>query len=140
MQPWRSWIYRSLEHEQFLFFTGMDWPPVPSRGDIEYTADLIGALRRAYCDRFNDASFFVMIHPRGGDAVINERLVSALERRGIMTLDYHRLLDYPDARLTFSDHHPTPFCNAIVAKKLVEDLDLARNKSHRLAAPLPGVN
>lgn len=121
-QPIRTWVYRALEHDQFLARTGYDWPITPWQSDIDFTADLIAAAAKLYQEKLGGTRFLVMLHPFAGGTQLTPRLITALVNRSIPILDYSHILDQSDTSFTFSDHHPTPRCNAIIAQQLATDL------------------
>ena len=122
-QPWRTFLYRIMGKEQYVAWSGIDWPLCPSQSDIEYTANLLSAARDLYCAEFDSREFYVLVHPLTDQQQVTAAVCKALREKGVPVLDHSGLFDITRKELTFSDMHPTPLCNQLLANKIANDLN-----------------
>lgn len=120
VQPWRTLIYRCLEKEQFILWSGIDWPIFPSEGDVNYTAKLLSATRNAYCDQLGGDDFYVLLHPQAGNTFISSMMKEKLSMNGVPWVDFRPLGENLPQSYIFSDFHPTPQFNSMIADAFVQ--------------------
>lgn len=131
LRPWRTMLQEGFvavrRHSWLLTALKAEIPLRHRVEDYELTAAVLAAARDAYRRDF-DGEFFVAFHPTWDVAVpegaeARDRLLQALERRGVPVLDHTRAGTSPDDVIDPDcDWHPSGGLNRAFAAQLASDL------------------
>lgn len=123
-------IYKLLAKSNFVNYFKIDFPLVITDEHIKLTADIIKDARNNFKTKFKSDNFYVVIYPRSKQC--GKKIIPYLEEAGIRYLDFSDLLDKPlmeeklsrDLFYIKGDEHPTARLHEMVAKKLVQELNI----------------
>lgn len=123
-RPWRTRWQRWLAREQLMKHFGVDVPITLRQQDLEYTAALINACRRAFKERTGSNSFLVAVYPERGERGFSASdLADFLEKKSIPHLNYSTLYDINNPNYVIKqDTHPTALAHATIAEAVVREL------------------
>jgi hypothetical protein len=121
-RPLRTPLYRLLGRSRLLGLAGIDLRPGSSEDGYRLVAAILATARDRFEEQFPDQTFAVMIFP---DNSRGPELVPHLERLGVKTLDWSADGALPDElTLGKGDWHPNAAANAMLAERLIRELDL----------------
>lgn len=145
-RPLTALAYSILGQSEILRWLRFEIPRRIEPRHVEHTAAILARAAELFHEQFGSRRFYVVISP---GSVHGLELSAALERRGVASLDYSRLLDYSDARFFIADDwHPTALTHRALAAQIARDLGPGarkpledeghrhRSTQHRVPAPL----
>jgi hypothetical protein len=119
-RPLRALAYSVLGQSQIMRWLGLEIPRRIEPRHIEHTAAILTRAAGLFHEQFGSRRFYVVIFP---GSVHGPELSAALERRGVASLNYSRLLDYSDARFFIAaDWHPSALAHRTLAAQIARDL------------------
>jgi hypothetical protein len=128
--PWLAAFYELLSRSATLAYFKLNVPFLYGDGDARLMARLLAELASHWRAKFDNAPFAVVLWP--GMGALGPVLAEYLDFYQVPYLDYGAMPieQYVRGRATLdpSDGHPTAEVHALLARQLVEDLDLKRPK------------
>jgi len=112
-------FYARCSKENFVRWSGLEFPLMLRQRDYELGAALLDVARYEYQVRFPGNEFYVLIDPTAHSLFDYPRFKGALKRRGLKILDPEGLYgpDPWDTRYRFPfDRHPKPATHAMLAE------------------------
>ena len=119
-RPLTSRIYNLLGKSSFVKYFGINYPLKLRERDFALVVQMLKESQQHFNTQFGSDRFYVLIYPNHDSEVLRRQLDSA----GIKYLNYNELIDPSVKKYWMPDGHPSAAAYPLVAKKLVDDLEL----------------
>jgi hypothetical protein len=120
-RPLLSIVYALLGASETVKYFDLQLPRLTER-HYELTARLLAESAAEFEQQFGSAEFYVMLFP--GSEYCRAEFIPQLEKLNVKYLDYSTLIDPAASEMWQFDGHASARGQAVVAKKLVRDLQL----------------